>query len=130
MTNPRIADYGGSTQFKPGISGNPGGKPVKARNRLQGDFLRDLAEDFANHGKAAIVTMREETPHLYIKAIASLMPKELEITRPLDELDDDTLNAAILAARAILGAQDMGAGEAVSGQLAPAIEVLSLPKAE
>lgn len=93
------------TQFKPGNRANPGGKPVGARNRLQGDFLREMADDFAAHGRAAIVSMRTEKPSDYIRAIASLMPKELEITRPLDEVSDEDLNAAILAVRAVLLAQ-------------------------
>lgn len=93
-----------------GVTLNPGGKPVGARNRLQGDFLRTMAEDFAQHGKEAIVTMRTEKPSEYIRAIVSLMPKELEISRPLDDLTDEELNAAVIGARAILKAQypDLG----------------------
>ena len=44
-----------ANQFKPGQSPNPGGKPIGARNRLQGDFMRALSEDFAEHGRAAII---------------------------------------------------------------------------
>lgn len=97
-------------RFKAGQVTNPGGKPKGARNRLQGKFLNDLADDFDKHGKKAIQSMREERPAEYIRAIASLMPKELEISRPLDELSDEQLNAAVIAARAILNAQDMGTG--------------------
>ena len=82
-----------------------------ARNRLQGDFLREMADDFAAHGKSAIVTMRLEKPADYVRAIASLMPKELEITRPLDEVSDEDLNAAIIAVRAILAAQNSADSE-------------------
>lgn len=112
MSNPNIGNIAKTlgVGFKPGTSGNPGGKPVGTRNRLQGDFMKLLSEDFAAHGKSAIVKMREERPAEYIRAIASLMPKELEISRPLDELSDEQLNAAVIAARAILNAQDMGAG--------------------
>ena len=108
--------YRGLVKFEPGKSGNPGGKPVAARNLLQGDFMRVLAEDFAEHGKRAVVMMREEKPAEYIRAIASLMPKELEITRTMDELDDDVLSAAIVAVRAIVAAQDVGAGTEDSEQ--------------
>jgi hypothetical protein len=62
--------------WKPGQSGNPGGKPYGARNRLQGDFLNALAEHFAEHGKEAIERLCRENPAAYIKAIASLMPRQ------------------------------------------------------
>lgn len=97
-----------ATQFKPGLSGNPGGKPVNARNALKNKFLSRLAKDFDDHGKSAIVEMREKDPSSYIRAIVALMPKELEISRPLDELSDEQLNAALIAARAILAAQSSG----------------------
>lgn len=95
--------------FKPGQSGNPGGKPKGARNKLQADFLNTLAQDFAAHGKQAIEEMREKRPAEYVRAVASLMPKELEISRPLDDISDDELNAAILAVRSVLAAQEAGA---------------------
>ena len=96
--------------IKPGETRNPGGKPVGARNRLQGDFLRRMADDFEQHGKAAIEKMREEDPSSYIRAIASLMPKELEISRPLDDVSDDELSAAITAVRAVMAAQSVAVG--------------------
>lgn len=94
--------------YKPGQTGNPGGKPVNSRNALQKKFLYDLAKDFDKNGKQAIVEMREKDPSSYIRAIVALMPKELEISRPLDELSDEQLNAALIAARAILAAQSAG----------------------
>ena len=60
--------------FKPGQSGNPGGKPTGARNFLQARFLKEMAEDFDANGRKAIERMREERPADYIRAIASLMP--------------------------------------------------------
>ena len=74
--------------FRPGQSGNPSGKPVAARNRLQGDFLRALAEDFAQHGRATIARAREADPLGYVRLIAQLMPKELELRRPLEEMPE------------------------------------------
>ena len=93
--------------FSPGQSGNPGGKPVAARNKLQGDFVKALADDFENPGKAAIVTMRENDPSGYIRMIASLMPKEFEAQRPFDEFTDDELQAGIDALQRILATQGL-----------------------
>lgn len=89
-------------QFSPGQSGNPGGKPKHARNRLQGAFLNVLAEDFDKHGKKAIVACREKDPMGYVKAVASLMPKQFEQTEPLEDLTDAELTAGIALLRARL----------------------------
>ena len=88
-----------ANQFKPGQSPNPGGKPAGARNRLHGDFMRALSEDFAAHGRSAIVACRTEKSDVYVKIVASLMPKELAITRPLEGLTDDELEACIALLR-------------------------------
>lgn len=110
MSNPKIADAGKATQFKPGNKANPGGKPVGARNRLQGDFMNALAEDFAANGIEAIKVCREEKPEQYVRIIASLMPKELEVKRPLEDLTDDELAAGVAALQRYLDAQGDGEG--------------------
>jgi len=97
--------------FSPGQSGNPGGKPVKARNRLQGEFMRRLADDFERYGIYAVARARHDDPLGYLRVIASLMPKELEFTRPLDEFTDEQLDAAAITIRAILVAQSDGTNE-------------------
>lgn len=83
-----------ATQFKPGHA-PMGGRPKGSRDKLQRDFLAAVSEDFAEHGKAAIVKCREETPAVYIKVIASLMPKEIDLEsgRPLAYLSDEELIA-------------------------------------
>ena len=65
--------------WKPGQSGNPAGRPKGSRHKLSEDFIRALAEDFENHGKDAIVKMREDRPGDYIRVIASLVPKDLNL---------------------------------------------------
>jgi hypothetical protein len=90
------------TQFQPGQSGNPGGKAKNARNRLQSGFLTRLADDFEANGKAAIEAAREKDPVGYIKAIASLMPKQVEQSQPLDDLTDAELTAGIALLRSRL----------------------------
>ena len=102
----RAAGHG----FPPGVSGNPGGRPARSRNRLQGVFLAALADDFERHGAAAIVQCREAKPAEYLKVIAALLPREVEVRRPLEELSDDELNAALGAVRAVLAEQGAGHG--------------------
>ena len=66
--------------------------------------MNALAEDFSVQGKEAVRRCREEKPDVYLRIIASLMPKELEIKRPLDDLTDEEIDAAIVLFRNRLGA--------------------------
>lgn len=101
------------TRWKPGqASPNPGGKPTGARNRLTKHFLNALADDFEQHGRKAIVDAREKDPMGYVKAIAALMPKQVEQTQPLDDLTDAELLAGIAFLRSRLTpAAGEGVGE-------------------
>lgn len=113
MANPNPPPPPEHTRWKPGESANPGGKPKAARNRLQGGFLNALANDFDKHGKKAIRDAREKDPMGYVKAIASLMPKQVEQSQPLDDLTDAELTAGIALLRSRLtGGDGKGAGEA------------------
>lgn len=91
--------------FQPGNRANPGGKPVGSRNRLQGDFVRALAEDFEQHGRTAIARVREDRPADYLRVIASLMPKEIDVGTKFAELNDDEITASIAVLRSLLAAQ-------------------------
>jgi hypothetical protein len=119
------------SRFQPGVSPNPGGKPVKARNRLQGAFLKALADDFEEEGKSAIEACRLSEPGVYLRVIASLMPKEIEVIRQFEDLTDEQLAAAVLAARSLATesadvpvdprAGDGGQGGAQQAQALPAL---------
>ena len=99
--------------FQKGVSGNPSGKPKNARNRLQVGFLNALADDFEAHGVQAIKDAREQDPMKYVSCIAALMPKQVEETKPLDDLSDAELVAALAFIRSrITGGSGEGAGEA------------------
>ena len=105
--------------FQPGQSANPGGKPVGARNRLTAAFLNALAADFDEHGKSAIVKCREDKPEAYIKAIAALCPKEIEVKRPLEEMSADELLDAVRALQSFLATGAVAEGTRAPGSQLP-----------
>lgn len=102
------------TQFKPGQSGNPGGRPVGARVRVTVAFLNALADDFEKHGAKAIERTREEEPGTYMKVCAGLLPKQVEQMNPLEELNDAQLHAAIALLRSQI-VEGAGAGAGAAG---------------
>src|SRR4051812_164424 len=85
--------------YKPGQSGNPGGKAVGTRNKVQTAFLNALCEDFEVNGMGAIIAARVTDPVGYVKIVAGLLPKQVEETKPLDDLNDAELHAAIALLR-------------------------------
>ena len=81
------------TRFKPGVSGNPAGKPKGARTKLGEAFIEALHESFKSRGVEAIEAVITEKPEQYLKVIASLMPKDvnLNISDDTSEMTDDEL---------------------------------------
>ena len=78
--------------WKPGTSGNPAGRPRGSRNKLSEDFVAALYDDFQDHGSAAIAACRAEKPDVYVRVIASLLPRDVSIkVQELDDLTDDQL---------------------------------------
>ena len=65
--------------FKPGISGNPKGRPKGSLNKIQSLFYDDLYHDWESHGNQAIVELRESSPVKYCQLVASIMPKTVEL---------------------------------------------------
>jgi hypothetical protein len=80
---------------------NRGGRRAGARNKLQTEFLHDLAEAWALEGKGALRIMIKEEPSRFVQVCASLIPKEvtLEVGGPLAELSDDELLEALQAVK-------------------------------
>ncbi len=86
--------------IQPGEVRNPAGRPKGSRNKLNETFLQALAEDFEANGKEVIEKVRKDRPQDYLKVIAAVLPKRMEIedatpARPASELTDDELATII-----------------------------------
>ncbi len=82
-------------KFEPGKSGNPAGRPIGARSKLGEAFIEALHDDFNKNGIEAIRIVRETKPDQYLKVIASLMPRDvnLNVHEDMEELSDAELLA-------------------------------------
>lgn len=78
-------------RFLPGNSGN-GGRRKGARAKLGEAFVADLLDDWEANGAEAIVKVRNEKPDAYLKVIASILPKEVNLSlQPFEEMTDEQL---------------------------------------
>lgn len=75
------------------VTGNiGGGRPKGARAVLGEQFLQAMQADFEQNGIVAIATVREERPQDYLKIIASILPKDVNLNvNNMDDLSDDEL---------------------------------------
>lgn len=68
------------------------GRPVGARNKLGEAFVADMLADWREHGAATIVKVRDEKPDQYLKVVASILPKELNLrVSDFEDMTDDDL---------------------------------------
>lgn len=74
----------GKHLFKAGQSGNPNGRPKGQRNKLGEEFIQTLADDFRTHGQQVVEKVRVEHPEVYLKTIAQIVPKAIEVKADVD----------------------------------------------
>ena len=93
--------------WKPGESGNPKGAARNTRqhrDKLATHFLRAMASSFEEKGVAAIDEVIKNSPAEYLRVIASIIPKELEVTNRIGELTDEQLADVVTALRSAISA--------------------------
>jgi hypothetical protein len=106
--------------WQPGESGNPNGRPVGNRNKLTEKFIAALHDDFVQFGRAVISKVRDKQPAIYLKVIASILPRQYNFKNEsaFDGMTDDQLNEMLGSVRRILTARSpegTGSGEQAAG---------------
>ena len=83
-----------------------GGRRKGARDRISTALLEAIAADFEEFGYEAVKIARVERPVEYLRVVASLLPKEFEITdNRLKDIDDSELDFLIELARQRLASE-------------------------
>ena len=97
--------------WQPGHSGNPAGRPLGSRSKLSERFLCDLHAHWEQHGTSVLERVSQERPDVFLRVMASVLPKELHFTgtNMFDGVTDEELRAYIESLRGKRPASD-GAG--------------------
>ena len=66
-------------RWKKGQSGNPKGRIAGSRNKLTEDFFASLCRSWVAYGDAALMSAAMTSPVEYVRVVASLMPRDLEV---------------------------------------------------
>lgn len=83
-------------RFTPGQSGNPKGRARGSRNRLGEEFVAALYADFQEHGARVISDVRERKPEVYLKVLASILPRLIHLDRnDFTDMTDEELDLRI-----------------------------------
>ena len=106
--------------WQPGQSGNSAGRPIGNRNKLNEKFILALHDDFVQHGAKVIEQVRKDKPDIYLKVIASILPRELHVKdgSVFDGMSNEQLDEILGSVRAVLAARTpsgLGDGKAAAG---------------
>ena len=110
--------------FQRGFSGNPGGNRHRTRHLLNQEFMQALPLNFRHDGKRAIEKVARNQPAAYLKILALLVPREMQVehTNLIKQMSDEQIEAAIEAIQGMLDAK-------AAGEAAKVIEAVAEPAA-
>ena len=92
--------------WQPGQSGNR--LAVRSgSNKLNEKFILALHDDFVQHGAKVIEQVREDKPDVYLKVIASILPRELHVKdgSVFDGMSNEQLDEILGSVRTVLTAR-------------------------
>jgi len=108
--------------FQQGVSGNPHGNRHRTRHLLNQEFMQALLLHFRQHGKKAIEKVARNQPAAYLKILALLVPREMQIehTNRIKQMTDEEIEQAIEAIQTMLAARAGEAAKVIEGTAEPA----------
>jgi len=86
---------------------NGGGRKPGSRNKLAGEFIDALYADFRKNGADAIKRVAAEEPAQYLRLIAQILPRELDIALSVNSdlfAEAQSFAQAYRLARVVIGA--------------------------
>jgi histidinol dehydrogenase len=108
--------------FQQGLSGNPHGNRHRTRHLLNQEFMQALLLNFRHQGKKAIEKVARNQPGVYLKILALLVPREMQVehTNRIKQMTDEEIEQAIEAIQNMLAAQAGEAAKVIEGTAEPA----------
>jgi hypothetical protein len=118
----KSANMESAMTFRQGVSGNPHGNRHRTRHLLNQEFMQALLLNFRHEGKRAIEKVARNQPGVYLKILALLVPREMQIehTNRIKQLTDEEIEQAIEAIQTMLAAQAGEAAKVIEGTAEPA----------
>jgi hypothetical protein len=81
--------------WKPGQSGNPAGRPKGSRSKFNEAFLADFIAAWEQLGPEALTRTAAESPGVFVRVAASLLPRHFKMEHDFGELTDEQLDKYI-----------------------------------
>jgi len=69
-----------ATQWKPGVSGNPAGKPPGTRHAFSQGFIRDFALVWQEEGLEAVRKVARKSPESFVAIAAKVCPNDVRVS--------------------------------------------------
>src|SRR5262249_47542523 len=103
-------------------TGNPHGNRHRTRHLLNQEFMQALLLNFRHQGKKAIEKVARNQPGVYLKILALLVPREMQIehTNRIKQMTDEEIEQAIEAIQTMLAARAGEAVKVIEGTAEPA----------
>jgi hypothetical protein len=122
----KSADMVSAMTFKQGVSGNPHGNRHRTRHLLNQEFMQALLLNFRHEGKRAIEKVARNQPAAYVKILALLVPREMQVehTNRIKQMTDEELEAAVELLQGMIDAKLAGANATLIEEIA---EPVALP---